>query len=51
MQPGNKALRLVQVKVPARSVEEEVISREEIKKVLDDLRSNEQWFVLKLASL
>ena len=44
VQPGNKALRLVQVKVPARSVEEEVLSREEIKKVLDDLRCNEQWF-------
>ena len=44
VQPGNKALRLVQVKVPARSVEEEVLSREEIKKVLDDLRSNEEWF-------
>jgi len=29
---------------PPRSVEEEVLSREEIKKVLDDLRSNEQWF-------
>ena len=41
VQPGNKALRLVQVKVPARSVEEEVLSREEIKKVLDDLRNNE----------
>ena len=43
VQPGNKALRLVQVKVPARSVEEEVLSREEIKKVLDDLRCNEEW--------
>ena len=42
--PGNKALRLVQVKVPARSVEEEVISRDEIKSVVDDLRSNEEWF-------
>ena len=44
VQPGNKALRLVQVKVPARSVQEEVLSREEIKKVLDDLRCNEEWF-------
>ena len=33
VQPGNKALRLVQVKVPARSVQEEVLSREEIKKL------------------
>ena len=44
VQPGNKALRLVQVKVPARSVAEEVLSREEIKKLLDDLRSNEECF-------
>ena len=44
VQPGNEPLRLVQVKVPTRSVQEEVLSREEIKKVLDDLRSNEQWF-------
>jgi len=45
VQPGNKALRLVQVKVPARSVEEEVLSREEIKEVLHDLRCNEEWFL------
>ncbi len=44
VQPGNKALRLVQVKVPARSVEEEVLSREDIKDVLQDLRCNEEWF-------
>ena len=44
VQPGNKALRLVQVKVPARSVQEELLSREEIKSVLDDLRCNEEWF-------
>ena len=44
VQPGNEPLRLVQVKVPTRSVQEEVLSRDEIKKVLDDLRSNEQWF-------
>ena len=48
VQPGNKALRLVQVKVPARSVEEEVLSRDEIKKVLDYLRSNEECFYLYL---
>ena len=48
VQPGNTALRLVQVKVPARSVEEEVLSREEIKKVLDYLRSNEECFYLYL---
>ena len=44
VQPANKALRLVQVKVPARSVQEEVLSKEEIKSVLDDLRCNEEWF-------
>ena len=42
--PGNEPLPSVQVKVPARSVQEEVLSREEIKSVLDDLRSNEEWF-------
>ena len=41
VQPGNKALRLVQVKVTARSVQEEVLSREEIKSVLDALRCDE----------
>ena len=30
--------------MPSRSVQEEVFSREEIKSVLDDLRSNEEWF-------
>ena len=44
VQPGNNALRLVQVKVPSRSVQEEVLSKQEIKKVLDDLRCNEKWF-------
>ena len=44
MQPGNKALRLVQVKVPARSVQEEVLSKREVRQVLDDLRCNEAWF-------
>ena len=44
VQPGNEPLRSVQIKVPARSVQEEVLSREEIKSVLDDLRSNEEWF-------
>ena len=49
VQPANKALRVVQVKVPARSVQEEVLSREEIKSVLDDLRSNEEWFYSRFA--
>ena len=37
-------MRMVQVKVPPRAVHEEVLRREEIKKGLDDLRSNKQWF-------
>ena len=36
-QPGNEPLRLVQLKVPARSVHAEVLGRLEIKSVLDDL--------------
>ena len=44
VQPRNEPLRLVQLKVSARSVQAEVLSREEIKSVLDDLRSNEEWF-------
>ena len=44
VQPGNKALRLVQVKVPARSVQEEVLSKQEVRQLFDDLRSNEGWF-------
>ena len=42
VQPGNEPLRLVQLKVPARSVQPEVLSREEIKKVPVDLRSNKE---------
>ena len=34
---GNEPLRLVQLKVPAKSVQAEVLSREEIKSVLHDL--------------
>ena len=37
VQPGNKALALVQVKVPARSVQEEVLSKQEVRQLLDDL--------------
>ena len=44
VRPGNKALRLVQVKVTPRSVEEEVLSKREVRQLLDDLRSNEEWF-------
>ena len=42
VQPGNEPLRVVQLKVPARSVQAEVLSREEIKKVPVDLRSNKE---------
>ena len=44
LQPGNKALRLVQVKVLPRSVQEEVLSKQEVRQLLDDLRSNDEWF-------
>ena len=44
VQPGNKALRLAQVKVPPRSVQEEVLSKQEVRQLLDDLRNNEEWF-------
>ena len=37
VQLGDKALRLVQVKVPARSVQEEVLSKQEVRQLLDDL--------------
>ena len=42
VQPGNEPLRVVQLKVPARSVQADVLSREEIKKVPVDLRSNKE---------
>ena len=42
VQPGNEPLRVVQLKVPARSVKAEVLSSEEIKKVPVDLRSNKE---------
>ena len=44
VQPNNKALSDAAIKVPHRSVQEEVLSKREIQKVLDDLRINEQWF-------
>ena len=44
VQPNNKALSDAAIKVPHRSVQEEVLSKGEIQKVLDDLRINEQWF-------
>jgi integrase len=42
--PRNEALQQVQIRVPARSVHEEVLSKSEIQMVLHDLQSNEPWF-------
>jgi len=44
VQPGNQALASVQIKVPHRSVQKELLSKGEIQKVLEDIRSNEEWF-------
>ena len=44
VQPSNGALASVVIKVPHRSVQEEVLSRGEIQKVLEDLRVNEDWY-------
>ena len=44
VQPRNKALQVVRVKVPARRVQEEVLSRHEIQAVLEDLKAYERWF-------
>ena len=44
VQPRNKALQAVRVKVPARRVQEEVLSKCEIQAVLEDLRTFESWF-------
>jgi integrase len=44
VQPANRALASVRIKVPHRSVQEEVLSKGEIQKVLEDIRLNEEWF-------
>jgi integrase len=44
VQPQNESLQAVQIKVPARSVHHEVLSKAEIKKVLQDLQEHENWF-------
>ena len=44
VQPANRALSAVRIKVPQRSVQEEVLSKGEIVRVLDDIRTHEQWF-------
>jgi len=44
VQPANKALASVQIRVPHRSVQKEVLSKSEIRQVLEDIRTNEEWF-------
>ena len=44
VQPANKALTSAVIKVPHRSVQEEVLSKGEIQRVLEDIRTNEEWF-------
>ncbi len=44
VQPANKALASAVIKVPHRSVQEELLSKGEIQKVLEDLRVNEDWY-------
>lgn len=44
VQPKNKALASVVVKVPTRSVHQEVLSKDEIQQVLADLKTHEEWF-------
>ena len=44
VQPANRALASVRIKVPDRSLQEEVLSKGEIQKVLGDLRVNEDWY-------
>jgi hypothetical protein len=49
VQPHNVALQAVQIKVPARSVQHEVLSKAEIQKVLKDLQEHENWFYVCFA--
>ena len=44
VQPKYKALASVVIKVPNRSVHQEVLSKEEIKSILADLKTHEAWF-------
>ena len=44
VQPKNKALASVVIKVPTRSVYQEVLSKEEIQQILQDLKTHEEWF-------
>ena len=44
VQPGNQALAAAVVKVPHRSVQQEVLSKGEIKRILEDMRIHEDWY-------
>ena len=44
VQPANQALAAAVIKVPHRSVQEEVLSKGEIQRVLEDLRIHEDWY-------
>ena len=44
VQPANKALASAVIKVPHRSVQEELLSKGEIQRVLEDLKVNEDWY-------
>ena len=44
VQPSNQALAAAMIKVPHRSVQQEVLSKGEIQRVLEDLRINEDWY-------
>ena len=48
VQPKNKALGSVVIKVPTRSVLEEVLSKDEIKQVLADLEADQNLYLLCL---
>lgn len=44
VQPGNAALEGHRIKVPHRSIQSEVLSRSEVLAVLEDLKSNDDWY-------
>ena len=44
VQPINEALGSVVIKVPTSRVQQEVLSKDEIKQVLADLKQNEAWY-------
>ena len=44
VQPNNKALASVVIKVPTRCVQEDVLSKHDIHQVLADLKMNESWY-------